>query len=166
MRSGRPRRWLWTGIALGLLNVVVANVHLAGRPIGASTGYPWAAAVLAGLRDSLYFREIDVAGAWELLFLVGGFVGGLLGAFVTRSFRLRTVPALWERTRGPGGGRRLAWAFAGGFVLVLGARLAGGCSSGHVLSGGMQLAASSLLFAVFVLLSFVVTARWFYGGAR
>jgi len=36
----------------------------------------------------------------------------------------------------------------GGMVMMLGARLAGGCTSGHGISGNLQLAVSSALFSV------------------
>jgi uncharacterized membrane protein YedE/YeeE len=44
----------------------------------------------------------------------------------------------------------------------LGARLADGCTSGHILSGGMELAISSLVFAILVFISFIITANLFY----
>jgi hypothetical protein len=40
--------------------------------------------------------------------------------------------------------------------------MAGGCTSGHVLSGGMQLAVSSLVFAIFVFAGLLLTGRFFY----
>lgn len=47
--------------------------------------------------------------------------------------------------------RRRKWmAFAGGFLLLFGARLAGGCTSGHVITGMTQLATASFLFAAAV----------------
>lgn len=169
--SGSPvplsrRQWLLAGVAIGLLNVLITNVHLADRPIGASTGYPYLAGLVAGLEGAEYFRQIATAGSWELLFLAGGFCGALAGALASRTFRLRGVPALWVRRRGPGLVRRLLWAFVGGFLLILGARLAGGCTSGHILSGGMELAASGLLFALVVVACFVAASRAFYGVSR
>ena len=42
-------------------------------------------------------------------------------------------------------GTRAVGAFLGGIVAMFGARLAGGCPSGHGLSGLMQLSTSGLL---------------------
>ena len=39
-------------------------------------------------------------------------------------------------------------AVLGGFLLIFAARLAGGCTSGHMLSGTTQLALSGLVFAI------------------
>ena len=38
-------------------------------------------------------------------------------------------------------------AFLGGFIVLYGARLAGGCTSGHMMSGMMQTAVSGYVFA-------------------
>ena len=42
--------------------------------------------------------------------------------------------------------RRYLISFLGGIVLLLGARFAGGCTSGHAISGGLQMAISSWLY--------------------
>jgi uncharacterized membrane protein YedE/YeeE len=81
-------------------------------------------------------------------------------------FKFSSVPPLWAKLKGPSAAKRLVWASIGGFLLILGARLADGCTSGHILSGGMELAVSSLVFAVFVMISAVVTARHFYGVSQ
>lgn len=43
--------------------------------------------------------------------------------------------------------------------------MADGCTSGHILSGGIQMAASGWLFAVAVFIGMIVTARITYGNA-
>ena len=47
-------------------------------------------------------------------------------------------------------------------ISIIGARMAGGCTSGHILSGGMQLAVSSLVFAAFVFSGLLLTGKYFY----
>jgi hypothetical protein len=44
--------------------------------------------------------------------------------------------------------------------------MAGGCTSGHILSGGMQLSLSSLIFAVFVFTGLLITGKLFYSKSR
>ena len=56
--------------------------------------------------------------------------------------------APWLTRFGASRGKRFAAAALGGFLILFGARLAGGCTSGHILSGVSQLAVSSLLFFV------------------
>ena len=58
---------------------------------------------------------------------------------------------------------RLAAAFAAGAVMMFGARLAGGCTSGHGISGGLQLAASSWVFSAVFFGVATATAFALYG---
>jgi uncharacterized membrane protein YedE/YeeE len=53
-----------------------------------------------------------------------------------------------------------------GFVLIFGARMADGCTSGLILSGGMQLAKSGLIFAAFGFIAFILTGKLFYSQAQ
>ena len=57
------------------------------------------------------------------------------------------MPALWRANYGDTPALRYAVAFLGGFVVLYGARLAGGCTSGHMMSGMMQTALSGYIFA-------------------
>ena len=53
-------------------------------------------------------------------------------------------------------------AFVGGAILIFGARMAGGCTSGHGLSGGMQLSTSGWIFLAAMFASGVPTAMLLY----
>jgi uncharacterized membrane protein YedE/YeeE len=56
------------------------------------------------------------------------------------------ISPIWSRALGsPSPGRRYAVAFVAGFLMLLGARIADGCTSGHGLSGMAQLAVSSTI---------------------
>jgi uncharacterized membrane protein YedE/YeeE len=160
------KKTFFVGSVIGLLNVLVTNIYLADRPIGASTSYPFMAGVLFNLQNDTYFHEINKAGSWELFFIAGAFVGAFIGAQFFKHFKIQAVPDLWCELKGSSKTKRLCWAFIGGFVLIFGARMADGCTSGHILSGGMELAVSSLVFAVFVILSLLAFAKYFYGGKK
>jgi uncharacterized membrane protein YedE/YeeE len=97
-----------------------------------------------------------------LIFLIGAFIAGLINSLLKKEFRLKLIHSNWKRYKGSSPLKRIIWAFAGGLILIIGARLAGGCTSGHVLSGGMQLAASSLVFTVFVFAGLLITGKFFY----
>jgi uncharacterized membrane protein YedE/YeeE len=49
-------------------------------------------------------------------------------------------------------------SFLGGVLLLYGARMAGGCTSGHGISGGLQLAVSSYLFMAAMFAAGIATA--------
>lgn len=64
-------------------------------------------------------------------------------------------------TAGQGGqisARRKWMGFLGGFLLLFGARLAGGCTSGHVITGFTQMATASFIFAAAVFAAGIPTA--------
>ncbi len=158
----RDWRWLYAAVGLALLNAMLALPMFEGRPMGASSAFPLAAMALSGMQGSAYWDKVFSTGSWELWFLAGAFLAGLVFAVLRGSFRLVSVPDLWIRYRGSEPGQRFFWAFIGGFLLLFGARMAGGCTSGHIISGGMELALSSLIFAVAVFAAFLATGHYFY----
>ena len=88
----------------------------------------------------------------------GTFFGALVSSLVSGSFKLESVPALWRERFGPSVGKRFLAAFIGGVVIIFGARLADGCTSGHGISGSLQLAVSSWTFFIAMFISGIVTA--------
>nr|NIN34918.1 YeeE/YedE family protein [Gammaproteobacteria bacterium] len=52
---------------------------------------------------------------------------------------------------------------AGGILVLYGARLAGGCTSGHMMSGMMQTSISGYLFAIGAFIPAVVLATIMFG---
>ncbi len=161
-QAQQDKKWWIAGILLAILNTIVFLKFTTNRPIGASTSYPYVGAKLSGLTDAIYLNKIKTPGHWELIFLSGAFLVALIWALVKKDFKWQLIYSAWETKFGLSKTRRIIWAFVGGFVLIFGARLAGGCTSGHILSGGMQLAISSLTFAVFVFVGLYTTGKLFY----
>ena len=155
-------KWLYSGIALALLNVIIFSTATFGRPIGASTAYPYLADLLAGVSTNDYFTKIQKSGSWELLFLTGAFGAGLIISLLKKEFKIIFIHSNWKKFKGDSTIKRMVWAFIGGFILIFGARMAGGCTSGHIVSGGMQFAISSLVFAVFVFMGLLLAGKIFY----
>ncbi len=155
-------KWLYSGTALAILSAVVFMTAVTNRVIGASGAYPYIADLLTGNTDNDYFSKIKVSGQWEVLFLTGAFISGIVISLLRKEFKFTIIHSNWEKYKGSSIPKRLIWAFLGGFILIFGARMAGGCTSGHVISGGMQLAISSLVFALFVFGGLLITGRYFY----
>jgi uncharacterized protein len=147
---------------LAVLNSIVILSSVANRPLGASTSYPYIADLLTGATENDYFKKIHEPGHWEVLLLTGAFISGIAGSLLRKDFKLTIIHSNWGKYKGNSPVKRLTWSFLGGFILITGARMAGGCTSGHILSGGMQLSLSSLLFAVFVFAGLLVTGKYFY----
>lgn len=138
------------GILIGLLQIPA--FLLMNTALGASSSFVTVAASIASFFDPAvnvipYFKaHVSTAKDWWQVALV---IGIAVGAFISAKMSGTTRPAMsemWGRVMGirsfP---MRLLVAFAGGFVLLLGARIANGCTSGHGLSGLSQLAVSSLI---------------------
>jgi uncharacterized membrane protein YedE/YeeE len=92
----------------------------------------------------------------ETMLVVGLLIGGVLAS----RFSVRRVPAVeavhaCETSRR----RRYVDAFIGGALILFGARLAGGCTSGHIISGITQLSVSGLIFGAAVFGGGMLTAR-------
>ncbi len=155
-------KWLYAGIALAILNAIIFLAATTNRPIGASTAFPYIADLLTGLTQNNYFTKIENPGNWELIFLAGAFLAGLIISLVKKEFKIILIHSNWKKFKGSSPIKRIIWSFTGGFILIMGARMAGGCTSGHILSGDMQLAISSLLFAVFTFTGLLITGNLFY----
>jgi uncharacterized membrane protein YjjB (DUF3815 family) len=145
------------GAAIGLLNVLIASIYISNRPIGASTSYPYITGWLFDLKDSVYFKSIDVPGSWEMWFIFGGFIGSLCIAVWTKKFKISFVPKLWGQYKGHSSVKRMTWSFIGGFILILGARIADGCASGHI---APDVAGQSLPLALDMLAASVAIAAF------
>lgn len=157
-------KWLYSGIALAVLNAIVFLEVVSNRVIGASTTYPFVADILTGNTANEYYSKIKGPGQWEVFFLTGAFISGIVISLLKKEFKITLIHSNWEKYKGNSASKRIIWSFIGGFILIFGARMAGGCTSGHVLSGGMQLAVSSLVFAMFVFAGLLTTGKYFYKG--
>jgi uncharacterized membrane protein YedE/YeeE len=100
---------------------------------------------------------------WYVMLIVGVFLGALVSSWLSGDRPRIKVPPLWRWRFGDSTLKRLAFAFLGGAVMVFGARLAGGCTSGHGISGTLQLAASSWLFIILAFAVATATAFLMYG---
>lgn len=168
----RIRRWspYVVGAALGVLSWI--TFLFMGKALGVSTTMVRAVGALEGVvaeqhvRDNAYLAKYLVgkpAFEWQAALVVMLAVGAFLAAKLARDKRVEQVPAIWRRRFGPSRLKRYAGAFAGGALLLFGARFAGGCTSGHAISGGLQLALSSWTFLGALFASGIVTAALMYG---
>jgi uncharacterized membrane protein YedE/YeeE len=57
-------------------------------------------------------------------------------------------------------------AFLGGALMMFGARVAKGCTSGHAISGNQQLAASSLVFSPVMAATAAAVAHLLFGKEK
>jgi hypothetical protein len=69
---------------------------------------------------------------------------------------------MWQSNFGSSVKKRWLHAFVGGVLLLFGARLAGGCTSGHMMSGISQLTIGSFVFGIAIFISGIITAKFLY----
>jgi uncharacterized membrane protein YedE/YeeE len=158
----KNRKWILSGIVLAILNLIVFSTEVTNRPIGASTTFPYVADLLTGYTANEYFNKIKTPGHWELVFLTGAFISGVVISLIRNDFKIILIHDNWKKHKNNSPVSRIIWSFIGGFILLFGARMAGGCTSGHILSGGMQFAFSSLFFSIFVFTGLLITGKYFY----
>jgi hypothetical protein len=170
--STQFRKELWSPYLAGaLLGVVgVLAVALADNLLGASGAFENLAGILGkalapSLFDNLYFNYVMPPEiTWQVVLLIGVFFGGMLGALSSRTWRVRWIPEKqWADIFGPQRWKRWLIAFLGAVVLEYGAGIAGGCTSGLAISGGMLLAPAAFLFIAAMFLSGILTALLVYG---
>ena len=155
------------GILLGIVGVLA--VLLSNSLLGASGAFENIAGLIGKALapqafDNMYFNFIMPPGiTWGVVLLVGVFFGGMLGAFSSGTFKWRLVSDdQWKKVFGPQVWKRWVLAFLGAIVLEYGAGIAGGCTSGLAISGGMLLAPAAYLFMAGMFASGIVTAMIVY----
>jgi uncharacterized membrane protein YedE/YeeE len=156
-------KWWQGAILMSLIVLFTFSIFGANRPLGCSTSIPYISSQVFGLGDFEYAQKTTNSGAWEILLLLGSLVGGFFtSVFITKSFGFKFVPSLWKERKSDSVKSRFFWSFVGGFLIVIGARLAGGCTSGHMLSGIPQLAISGFVFGFFTIIALLITGHFFY----
>jgi uncharacterized membrane protein YedE/YeeE len=133
---------------------IAAMVQMAVAPDAVASNRYYAVRAEAGLEPKI---------GWYMMLLVGVFIGALLSAWLSGDRSKITVPPLWRWRFGDSTAKRFVAAFLGGMLMVLGARIAGGCTSGHGISGTLQLAIQSWLFIGLAFASAVATAFLIFG---
>lgn len=137
---------------------------LSDHPLGISTALAKTSGLLekAARGDRVlqraYYQRFVPAIDWEWMLVAGLFSGAFLSASLSGDFVLNFLPPLWIERFGDNLFYRWLIAFVGGMLVGLGSRWANGCTSGHALSGTMQLVVSSWVAAIGIFAGGIVTA--------
>ncbi|WP_051005455.1 YeeE/YedE thiosulfate transporter family protein [Sulfobacillus thermosulfidooxidans] len=155
---------LFVGAVIGVTVVLGIFLH---QIFGESTTFSWLAGRLF-LPHYAYSTKVFGKIGWEPLSDIGTFFGAFIAAlFISRRFNAfrPVIPPSWRNRFGTNPVTRATGAFVGSFLVLFGARMADGCASGHILSGGVQMAVSAWIFTIAVLIAMIITAKWVYGNA-
>lgn len=151
------------GVIIGLLQV--PTFLLMNTALGASSSFVTVGAHIASFFDptaeSIKYFASHMYGAknwWQVAVVIGIAIGAFISMRISGA-RRQTISPVWERTMGVRTlGARAPIAFAAGFIMLFGARIAGGCTSGHGISGMAQLSVGSTLAVAAMFAGGILTA--------
>jgi uncharacterized protein len=155
------------GIGIGLLSWL--SFLISGKPIATSTTFARTGGMIENFitggkaEQRPYYQKIKLKINWQWMLVVGVVIGSFLSAIISGDFQVGVwIPSLWASAFGDSVLLRLLVAVAGGIILGFGARFAGGCTSGHGISGTLQLAVSSWVSAICFFIGGIITAQIIY----
>lgn len=156
------------GTLIGVL--VLLTLSLANKKVGASSAYSDLAGLFGRIvapkhvRSLPYWRDDKPLIGWTLVFVLGAIGGSFLAAWTgTNELTGTYLQDMWVARFGPDSfALRTIVAFVGGAVMAYGARLAGGCTSGHGISGTLQLAVGSWIAVICFFIGGIATAMLMY----
>ncbi len=144
--------WWVAGIMLGLVQILAVWV---ADPLGVSTQFVILDAKALNQVAPEYTQNHPLISQPKNRALGYGFwldagmvVGGLAAAVGYRRWKLQAIPVWWKVNRGGSIAGRFAAGFIAGILILLGARLAHGCTSGQFASGWAQLSLSAVPFTI------------------
>ncbi|MGQ4891562.1 MAG: YeeE/YedE family protein [Candidatus Njordarchaeia archaeon] len=134
--------WQTTGIIIGIVGII-------SFPASAAAGRNYPLGITGGWANLLKFFVTGDSNvvSWEVLEVIGLVIGAFIAAYIAGEFKLRAPEA-----------KRLVQQYIGGALMGVGAVTNKGCNIGHILSGVPQLALSSLLGGLFIVLGCWFTA--------
>ncbi len=144
--------------------------YFSDKALGASTAYARVAGIIGKAwaprhtaRLPYYQKESSKPKVeWEVMLVTGVIIGSLVAALTGGEALARAVPPMWQERFGSGVALRWGVAFVGGALMALGARLAGGCTSGHGISGALQLSVGSWVALICFFIGGVMVAMMIY----
>jgi uncharacterized membrane protein YedE/YeeE len=157
-------RWSPYGVGIGIGILSWITFLLSDKPIGCSTAFSRTSGMIERFfrgkkaLEKPYYQKFTPEIDWEWMLVLGILVGAWISATVSGQFRWVWVPARWAEAFGSLFTTRWLTSLVGGIFLGFGARWAGGCTSGHGISGTLQLAVSSWFAAICFFLGGMATA--------
>jgi len=163
----KPAYWRILPASLALAGVIVLIFATHGPPASSSGFVSTIKGVVQPVAPKYvaskeHYRTMPGPGSWLFAFVIGMAAGGFIAGRTWRQ-PVRDVPQIWVERFGHRRWWRHVATFVGGFMILFGARLAGGCTLGLFISGSTQLAISGLFFGVIIFAVAMLTARIVYG---
>jgi uncharacterized membrane protein YedE/YeeE len=140
------------GVGIGVLSWL--TFLLSDKPIGCSTAFARTSGMIERLfrgqkvMDKPYYKQFPPVIDWEWMLVLGVVIGSFISSKLSGVFHISWIPSLWAGAFGTAVTKRFLVALVGGIFMGIGSRWAGGCTSGHGISGTLQLTVSSWLATI------------------
>lgn len=152
----------WVGAGIGVLSWL--TFYFSDHPIGASSFYAHIAGYIGKYiapvrtKSLAYFKDKPPSVNWGFVFVLSISAGAAIAALTGGEFTNEWLPSMWEARFGDSIALRAAVGFSGGILMAFGARMAGGCTSGHGISGTLQLNPGSWITAICLFIGGIAVA--------
>ena len=152
------------GVVIGLLQIPAFS--MIETALGASSSYVTVGAAIASWVDpsllQIEYAAKHIAATaknfWQVALVCGIAIGALVSMKMSGA-RRQPISPIWTRALGSSSSAlRYAVAFGAGFLMLFGARIADGCTSGHGLSGLAQLSVGSTVAVAAMFVGGIATA--------
>lgn len=158
--------WWAAGLLLGLIQILAVGLK---DPLGVSTQFVIVDAKIINQINPEYVQKHELISSDKYQKLGYGWwldVGLVIGAFVAAlavgRWKVQTSTVWWQANHKASVASRFIIGFIGGFLILLGARFAHGCTSGQFASGWAQLSLSAIPFTITMFGFGMATALIFY----
>lgn len=154
------------GVGIGILSWF--TFLISKNPIGCSTAFARTSGMIERIfiRERVekkeYYKEFKPTIDWEWMLVFGVVIGALVSSLTSGDFGWLWVPSLWGNRLSTQPIIRIIVALVGGIILGFGARWAGGCTSGHGISGTLQLTVGSWISTVCFFVGGIATAYFIF----
>lgn len=154
----------WIG-GIGVGAYAVLQYWLTGRQLGCSAAYGSACGIVS---KAAFFQseEMKPKDNWRIWFLLGLPLGGVVAVLTSPDANYEftfSMGALYDQVLPDSLWAKGPVLIIGGIFMGLGARMAGGCTSGHAINGCALLNPPSLLAAGGFFLGGLVTVQSLFG---
>ncbi len=155
------------GVLIGVLNFL--TLIISKKFLGASTSYVKTSGMIKKIynkkdvEENEYYKIKTPKVDWGWMLVIGIVVGSFISSNLSGSFEFIVIPKLWTDLVSASLFTRILVAIFGGMVMGFGARLAGGCTSGHGISGASQLSIISWVAAICFFIGGILSAGIIFG---
>jgi uncharacterized protein len=160
--------WPWY-IAGPLISLIMFTLIMVGKKLGMSSNLITICTMCGADKKAAFFKLDWRAQRWNLLVILGAVIGGFIGShFLSNDASVAIHPEVIDNLRDLGfisagksylpselysmnaltNTKSLIILIIGGFLVGFGSRYAGGCTSGHAISGLSNLQRPSLIAVI------------------